>query len=171
MPVQRRQHLAETGREPYYKDEWLHKPLDSKGAFYNDNESDNDDESGNGKNEQQQLQRGFANSCYKILIFLQKLINDFAVSKQCSRTLLLAEDGSHSQGNQNHIFKKGTTFFNRSTQNMWHFYVMLHIILYTEYVWKALFLRNKNRFYLNSRSYSEINSFCSNKWALTTLTQ
>ena len=34
------------------------------------------------------------------------------------------------------------------------------------YVWKALLLRNRNRFYLNSRSYSEINRACSNKWAL-----
>ena len=34
---------------------------------------------------------------------------------------------------------------------------------FTEYVWKILFFRN--RFYLNSRSYSEINSLCSNKWS------
>ena len=33
-------------------------------------------------------------------------------------------------------------------------------------VWKALFLQNRNRFYLNSRTYSEINSVCLNKWAL-----
>ena len=55
---------------------------------------------------------------------------------------------------------------------MLHFYVMLHKVynfytnlvtslVYAEYVWKALFLRNRNRFYLNSRSYSEINNVCS----------
>ena len=35
----------------------------------------------NENNEQQQLPEGFPNSCYKIVspIFLQKLINDFAV--------------------------------------------------------------------------------------------
>ena len=57
--------------------------LDSKGAFYNGNESDNDDDSYNENNEQQQLQEGFANSCYKInlQILLQKLINNFAVCK------------------------------------------------------------------------------------------
>ena len=58
-----------------------------------------------------------------------------------------------------------------------HFYVTFHKVyifltnlvtslVYTEKIWKALFLRNKNRFYLNSRSYSEVNSVCSNKWAL-----
>ena len=31
----------------YYKEEWLEKFLDSKGAFYDGNESDNDDESYN----------------------------------------------------------------------------------------------------------------------------
>ena len=31
------------------------------------------------------------------------------------------------------------------------------------YVRKALLLRNRNRFYLNSSSYSEINRACSNK--------
>ena len=63
MPAQRRQHLVETGRESYYKEESLHKTLDSKGAFYKDNESDNDDESENKNNEHQQLWKGFANSC------------------------------------------------------------------------------------------------------------
>ena len=29
-----------------------------------------------------------------------------------------------------------------------------------------VFLRNKNRFYLNTRSYSDTNSACSNKWLL-----
>ena len=54
-------------------------------------------------NEQQQLFEGFANSCYKIVspILLQELINDFAVCKHCSGTLLLVEDvtSSHSFGN------------------------------------------------------------------------
>ena len=27
-------------------------------------------------------------------------------------------------------------------------------LVYTEYIWKTLFLRNRNRFYLKSRSYS-----------------
>ena len=31
-------------------------------------------------------------------------------------------------------------------------------LVYTEYVWKALFLLSRNRFYRNSRSYSEITS-------------
>ena len=86
MPVKRRQDLAETVRVSYYKEEWSEKFLDSKGAFYNDNESDNDDESYSENNEKQQLLKGFANSCYKIvsLILLQKLINDFAVCKHCS---------------------------------------------------------------------------------------
>ena len=45
-------------------------------------------------NEQQQLSEGFANICYKIVspILLQKLINDFAVCKYYSGTLLLVED-------------------------------------------------------------------------------
>ena len=47
-----------------------------------------------GNNEQQQLSEGFANICYKIVspILLQELISDFAVCKNCSETLLLAED-------------------------------------------------------------------------------
>ena len=52
MPVKRRQNFAETGRESYYKAEWLEESLDSKGAFYKDNESDNDDENYNENNEQ-----------------------------------------------------------------------------------------------------------------------
>ena len=51
MPVKRRQNLAETGRGPYYKEEWLVKSLDSKGEFYNGNQSDNDNESYNENNE------------------------------------------------------------------------------------------------------------------------
>ena len=97
MPVKRRQNLAETVKGSYYKEEWLEEFLDSKGAFYNGNESDNNDESYNENNEQQQLPEGFANSCYKIVstILLQKLINDFAVCKHYSGTLLLVEDVSH----------------------------------------------------------------------------
>ena len=45
MPVKRRQNLAETGKGSYYKEEWLEEFLDSKGAFYNGNESDNNNES------------------------------------------------------------------------------------------------------------------------------
>ena len=62
--------------------------------------SDNDDESYNENNEQQQLPKGIVNNCYKQFhqIFLQKLINDFAVCKLCSRTLLLVEDVSHGFG-------------------------------------------------------------------------
>ena len=45
MPVKRRQNLAETDRGSYYKEEWLEEFLDSKGAFYNGNESDNNNES------------------------------------------------------------------------------------------------------------------------------
>ena len=70
----------------------------------------------NGNNEQEQLSQGFANSCYKIVlpIFLQKLINDFAVCKLYSGTLLFVEDVSHGFLNENYIFRKGPTLFNRS---------------------------------------------------------
>ena len=45
-------------------------------------------------NEQQQLSKGFANICYKIVspILLQELINDIDVCKHCSGTLLLVKD-------------------------------------------------------------------------------
>ena len=97
MPVKRRRNLDETDRGSYYKEERLEEFLDSKGEIQNGNQSDNDDESYNENNEQQQLQEGFVNSCYKIVspILLQKLINDFAVwkhQKHFSGTLLLAED-------------------------------------------------------------------------------
>ena len=36
----------------YYKEEWLGESLDSKDAFYNGNESNNDDESYNKNDEQ-----------------------------------------------------------------------------------------------------------------------
>ena len=86
----KRQNLAEPVKGSYYKEEWLEEFLDSKDAFYNGNEIDNNDESCNGNNENQQLPEGFANSsCYKIVspILLQKLISDFAVCKQYSGTL------------------------------------------------------------------------------------
>ena len=44
MLVKGRQNLAETDRGSYYKEEWLEEVLNSKGAFYNVNESGNDDE-------------------------------------------------------------------------------------------------------------------------------
>ena len=51
----------------------------------------------NENNEQQQLPEGFASSCYKIVspILVQKLINDFAVCKHYSGTLLLVEGVHH----------------------------------------------------------------------------
>ena len=54
-------------------------------------------------NEQQQLPEGFANTCYKIVspILVQKLINDFAVCKDCSGALLLVEDVIHGFWNEN----------------------------------------------------------------------
>ena len=45
MPAKRRQKLAETDRGSYYQEEWLEEFLDSKDAFYNGNESYNNDES------------------------------------------------------------------------------------------------------------------------------
>ena len=45
MPVKRRENLAETEKGSYYKEEWLEEFLESKGAFYNGNESDNNNES------------------------------------------------------------------------------------------------------------------------------
>ena len=69
-----------------------------------------------GNNEQQQLPESFGNICYKIVssILLQKLINNFAVCKDCSGILLLVED-NHDFGNYNYILKIGAKFFNRST--------------------------------------------------------
>ena len=63
MPVKRRQNLAEKSRGSYYKEQWLEEFLDSEGAFYKRNESDNDDESYNENNEEQQLPETFGNSC------------------------------------------------------------------------------------------------------------
>ena len=62
MPVKRRQNLAVIDRASYYKEKQL-----EEGAFYNGNESENDDESYHENNEQQQLPKGFANICYKIV--------------------------------------------------------------------------------------------------------
>ena len=44
MPVKRRQNLVETDKGSYYKQEWLEEFLNSKGAFYNGNEGDNNNE-------------------------------------------------------------------------------------------------------------------------------
>ena len=101
MPVKRRRNLVEIDRVSYYKEEWLEEFSDSKGAFYDGNESDNADQSYDENNEQQELPEGFGNGCYKIVspILLQKLINDFAVcehQKHCTETLSLVEDISHS---------------------------------------------------------------------------
>ena len=62
MSVKRRQNLAVTDRASYYKEKRL-----EEGTFYNGNESENDDESYHENNEQQQLPKGFANICYKIV--------------------------------------------------------------------------------------------------------
>ena len=43
MPVKRRQNSAKTDRGSYYKEEWLEEFLNSKGTFYNGNETDNKD--------------------------------------------------------------------------------------------------------------------------------
>ena len=64
--VKRRQNLGETGRGSFQKEERLDEFLGNKGAFYNVNESDNNDESYNENNGQEQLPEGFASSCYKI---------------------------------------------------------------------------------------------------------
>ena len=66
MLVKRRQNLAETDRG-YQKEERLEEFLDSKGAFYNVNETDNDDQSYNENNKQQQLQQSFTSSCNEIV--------------------------------------------------------------------------------------------------------
>ena len=44
MPAKRRQDLAETDRGSYYKEECLQEFLDSKDAFCNGNENDNNNE-------------------------------------------------------------------------------------------------------------------------------
>ena len=43
MPIKKRQNLAETDKGSYYKEEWLEEFLDSNGACYNGNESDNNE--------------------------------------------------------------------------------------------------------------------------------
>ena len=50
MPVKRRQNLAEIDKGSYYKQEQLEEFLDSKGAFCNGNEIDDNDESYNENN-------------------------------------------------------------------------------------------------------------------------
>ena len=47
MPVKRRKDLAETDKGSYYKEEWLEKFLNNKGAFCNGNEIDNNNKSFN----------------------------------------------------------------------------------------------------------------------------
>ena len=60
-------------------------------------------------------------------VFLQELINNLAVCKPVVGHLLVEDlSRSHGFGNQNYIFQKGAALFNRSTQNMPHFYVTLH---------------------------------------------
>ena len=88
----------------------MEKFFDSKGVFYSGNENDNDDGSYNENNEQQQLLESFSNSCYKMVspIRLQKLINDFAVCKQHSGTLLLVEPRLRKL--EPHISKRNHTF-------------------------------------------------------------
>ena len=51
-------------------------------------------------NEQQQLSKGFGNSCYSVVspILLQELINNFAICKHCSKTLSLVENVTSSHG-------------------------------------------------------------------------
>ena len=101
------------------------------------------------------------NSCYKIdlPILLQELINGFAICKYCSGTLLLVANvaSSHGFGNYNYIFQKRATLFNRSTKHAaflcylaesLYFLTNLVTSLASDQVWKALFLRNRNRFYL-----------------------
>ena len=107
IPVEGRQNLAETDRGIILQREWIEEFLDSQGAFYNGNESDNDDESYNENNEQQHLPKGFAKSCNKMVskktkkLILQKLINDFVVykhQKHCSGKPSYAEDANHGFG-------------------------------------------------------------------------
>ena len=94
---------------------FLEELLGSKGAFYNANENLYDDEGYNKNNKRQQLSEGFVNSCYKIAspILLQKLINNFAVCKHCSGTLLLVEDGSHD------VLETRTTYLKKES----HFFI------------------------------------------------
>ena len=47
MPLKRRKKLAETDKGSYYKEEWLEIFLNSKGAFCNGNDSDNNKKSFN----------------------------------------------------------------------------------------------------------------------------
>ena len=66
MTLKRRWNLAETDRGWYYKEEWVDKFLDSKGAFYKSNESQWC-ESYKENNKQRKLPKGFAKNCFKIV--------------------------------------------------------------------------------------------------------
>ena len=57
LPVKRRQNLAETDKGSYYKGQWLEEFSNSKGAFNNGNEGDNNDESYNKNNEHSSYRR------------------------------------------------------------------------------------------------------------------
>ena len=61
----------------------------------------------------------FYEICEQIVspLLLQELINDLAVCKHCSGTILLVEDviSSHGFGNYNYILQNGATLFHRST--------------------------------------------------------
>ena len=91
MQEEGRQNLAETDGGSY-----LEEFLDGIYGFYNGSETDDSnyaDENYNENTEHQQLSEAFANRCCKIVspILLQVLINDFAVCKHCSGTLLETE--------------------------------------------------------------------------------
>ena len=62
-------------------------------------------------------------------------VNNFVVCKHYSGTYLLAEDVSDGFGNYNCMFQRGTTLFNRSSENMSHFYVMLHKVCIFKQIW------------------------------------
>ena len=148
QPVKTRQNLAETDRRSYYnkEEERLEEFLDGKDAFYNGNESDDNDNDDqiNGVNLRIQSEyrkrrtrknfifgyfsrsgsEGFVNNCCKIVspILLLALISKSAVQKHCSSTLLLVKNVSHGFGLELHISKRSHSFF-RSTQSMPHFFL------------------------------------------------
>ena len=63
-------------------------------------------------------------------------VNDFVVCKHYSGTYLLAEDVSYGFVKKyNCMFQRGTTLFNRSTENMSHFYVILHKVYIFKQIW------------------------------------
>ena len=83
MKVKRRQNLAETDKGSYYKEKWLEEFLNSKGAFNNGNQSDNNDESYN-----EIMNSG---SYLRVLPIVAKL----TILPSASTILLLVEDASH----------------------------------------------------------------------------